>query len=215
MDEPPPVGWSSRIPVLLGDDNPLILSALSEVFGRDPRFTLAGSAATAETFLAQAANGAADLGVVSWTLPVLGAQKLIDLLRDTPDAPRVVVYGDTGPDVARKAMAAGAAGFAARSAPVEVLVDTCLAVARGQMVFPFLDVRRLHQDPINLLSRRERILLELLAGGRTNRELARQLDISENTVKFHLSNLFEKLAVKNRAQAIAFYYGSAAGKEIT
>ena len=76
------------------------------------------------------------------------------------------------------------------------------------MVFPFLDVRELQQDPIQQLSRRERVMLEALSKGLTNRELAKELDISINTVKFHLSNLFEKLSVRNRAQAIAFYYSS-------
>ena len=76
------------------------------------------------------------------------------------------------------------------------------------MVFPFLDVCELQQDPIQQLSRCERVMLEALSKGLTNRELAKELDISINTVKFHLSNLFEKLSVRNRAQAIAFYYSS-------
>ena len=80
------------------------------------------------------------------------------------------------------------------------------------MVFPFLDVRQLRKDPMNLLTRRERILLTSLAQGRTNKELAADLGISVNTVKFHLRNLFEKLSVNNRAQAIAFYYSSTSGR---
>jgi two-component system, NarL family, nitrate/nitrite response regulator NarP len=76
------------------------------------------------------------------------------------------------------------------------------------MVFPFLDVRDIQADPISQLTRRERALLEALSKGQSNKELARSFEISENTVKFHLSNLFEKLGVKNRAHAIAFYYAS-------
>jgi two-component system nitrate/nitrite response regulator NarP len=105
-------------------------------------------------------------------------------------------------------MLAGAAGSSGATAPVERLPDTCLAVAGGQMVFPFLDVRELQADPISQLTRRERALLEALSRGLTNKDLARDFDISANTVKFHLSNLFEKLGVANRAQAIAFYYSS-------
>ena len=78
------------------------------------------------------------------------------------------------------------------------------------MVFPFLDVRELRTDPISSLSRKERAILEALSEGLTNKQLASQLGISTNTVKFHLSNIFDKLSVKNRAQAIAFYYSSKA-----
>ena len=76
------------------------------------------------------------------------------------------------------------------------------------MVFPFIDVRDLQRDPIHSLSRKERVMLEALSKGLTNRELSAELGISTNTVKFHLSNLYEKLDVRNRAQAIAFYYSS-------
>ena len=105
-------------------------------------------------------------------------------------------------------MGAGAAAFVSRSSPIETLIQTCLDVAAGKMVFPFLDVRELRNDPINTLSRRERILIEALSEGLTNKQLSQRLEISSNTVKFHISNIFDKLGVKNRAQAIAHYYKS-------
>ena len=76
------------------------------------------------------------------------------------------------------------------------------------MVFPFLDIRELRNDPINTLSRKEKILIEALSEGLTNKQLSKRLEISSNTVKFHISNIFDKLSVKNRAQAIAHYYKS-------
>lgn len=197
------------IDLSLADGNPLVLSALSELFDRDPRFSLVATSSTAEGFLGAVMRVPVKVAVIDWNLPALGGQKLIEVLRDQPAAPRIVVYGDDRQgEVARLAMIAGAAGFVARNLPVEKLLDTCLAVAGGQMVFPFLDVRELQADPVSQLTRRERALLESLSKGLTNKDLARDFDISANTVKFHLSNLFEKLAVKNRAQAIAFYYSS-------
>lgn len=197
------------IDLSLADGNPLVLSALSELFDRDPRFSLVATSSTAEGFLGAVMRVPVKVAVIDWNLPALGGQKLIEVLRDQPAAPRIVVYGDDRQgEVARLAMIAGAAGFVARNLPVEKLLDTCLAVAGGQMVFPFLDVRELQADPISQLTRRERALLESLSKGLSNKDLARDFDISANTVKFHLSNLFEKLAVKNRAQAIAFYYSS-------
>lgn len=199
----------STIAISLADANPLVLSAMSEFFDRDPRFSLVATSSTAEGFLGAVMRVPVQVAVIDWQLPALGGQKLIEVLRDQANAPRIVVYGDDQRgDLARLAMLAGAAGFVARNTPVEKLLDTCLAVAAGQMVFPFLDVRELQTDPILQLTRRERALLEALSKGLTNRELARDFSISANTVKFHLSNLFEKLGVKNRAQAIAFYYSS-------
>lgn len=200
------------VTLMLGDANPLMLTAMSEIFEKDRRFSLVATAATAEGFLGMVMRMPVQVGVIDWNLPALGGARLIDVLRTQANAPRLVVYAEDTGDIPRKAMAAGAAGFVARSEPVERLVETCVAVAKGQMVFPFLDIRSLEQDPIESLSPRERTLLEALSKGLTNRELAKELEISENTVKFHLSNLFEKLDVKNRAQAIAFFYANRASR---
>ncbi len=203
---------ASPVSVMLADSNPLVLSAMSEIFERDPRFSLIATSSTAEGFLGTVMRIPVQIGVIDWNLPALGGAKLIEVLREQPNAPRFVIYGDESSDTARKAMSAGAAGFSPRSGAVEGLLETCIAVAKGQMVFPFLDVRSLQQDPIEQLSRRERALLEALSTGLTNRELSKEFGITTNTVKFHLSNLFEKLSVRSRAQAIAFYYANRAAK---
>lgn len=196
------------IDIMLADGNPLVLSAMSEIFERDPRFSLVATSATAEGFLGTVMRVPVTVGVIDWNLPALGGAKLIEVLREQEAAPRLVIYGDETGDIPRQAMAAGAAAFAPRTGAIDGLLSTCIDVAAGKMVFPFLDVRDLQQDPLRQLSRRERTLLEAMAKGLTNKELARELGISTNTVKFHLSNLYEKLSLKNRAQAVAFYYSS-------
>ncbi|NVO58521.1 response regulator transcription factor [Rhodobacteraceae bacterium B1Z28] len=198
---------------MLADNNPLVLSAMSEIFERDPRFSLVATSATAEGFLGAVMRVPVHVCVVAWNIPVLGAAKLIEVLREQDNAPRFVVYGDVTGDVPRLAMQAGAAGFAPRSGEVEGLLETCADVADGKMVFPFIDVRKMQQDPIHNLSRKEREILEALAKGLSNRELSKDLQISTNTVKFHLSNIYEKLTVKNRAQAIAYFYSSRMASE--
>jgi two-component system nitrate/nitrite response regulator NarP len=197
-----------KIDIVLADSNPLVLSAMSEFFDRDERFSLVATAATAEGFLGTAMRLPIHVGVIDWMLPALGGAKLIEIIREQANAPKIVVYGDGSSDQPRLAMSAGAAGFAERSAPVESLLSTCAEVAAGKMVFPFVDIRSLKQDPIQSLSRKERAILEALSTGLTNQQLSETLGISINTVKFHLSNLYDKLDVKNRAQAIAFYYAS-------
>ncbi|MEM6460966.1 MAG: response regulator transcription factor [Pseudomonadota bacterium] len=204
---------ASTIDTLLADSNPLVLSAMSEIFERDPRFSLVATSATAEGCLGLAVRVPVQICVIDWNLPALGAAKLMEVLRDQENAPRFVVYGEAAGDQPRLAMQAGAAGFASRSGQVEDLLDTCAKVAAGKMVFPFVDVRQMQQDPIHGLSKRERAILEALASGQSNRELAKTLQISANTVKFHLSNIYEKLSVKNRAQAIVYYYSSQSALE--
>lgn len=200
------------VEVALADSNSIMLSALSEFFDRDPRFSLVATASSAEGFLEAVLRVPVVVGVIDWTLPMLGGEKLIEILRAQVSAPRIVVYSHgEGREIPRRAMAAGAAGFCARSESPENLLDIAADVAAGQMVFPFLDVRELRQDPLYSLTERERTLLTALAQGRTNKQLAHDLGISINTVKFHLRNLFEKLSVNNRAQAIAFYYSSIVG----
>ncbi len=201
---------SQPIDVMLADNNPLVLSAMSEIFERDPRFSLVATSATAEGVLGAVMRVPVRVCVIAWNLPVLGAAKLIEVLREQENAPCFVIYGDEVGDEPRLAMQAGAAGFASRSGEVEGLLETCADVARGKMVFPFIDIRKMQQDPIHSLSHKERVILEALARGLSNRELSKDLQISTNTVKFHLSNIYEKLSVKNRTQAIAFFYSSGA-----
>jgi two-component system, NarL family, nitrate/nitrite response regulator NarP len=199
---------NTKINVMLADSNPLVLTAMSEIFERDTRFSLVATSSTAEGFLGIAIRIPVDIGVIDWNLPALGGGKLIEVLREQDTSPRIVVYGDQAKNLPRIAMSAGAAAFASRSDDVNGLLSICADVAQGKMVFPFLDVRQLQKDPIQQLSRRERAILEALSKGLTNRELSSELGISINTVKFHLSNLFEKLSVRNRAQAIAYFYSN-------
>lgn len=197
------------VDVALADSNALMLSALSAVFDRDGRFSLVSTTNSAESFLQTILTVPSSVAVLDWSLPTLGAEKLIRALRDEGAAVRIIVctHGSSS-DIPKRAMAAGAAGYFSHADSAEQLLDACADVARGKMVFPFLDVRDL-QDPLQSLTRTERALLGSLSVGLTNKELAKDHGITVNTVKFHLRNLYDKLSVNNRAQAIAFYYSAA------
>ncbi|MGQ0484918.1 MAG: response regulator transcription factor [Hyphomicrobiales bacterium] len=204
---------SHPIELILADPNPLMLQALSEIFERDRRFSLVATAKTAEGFLEASLRAPVPVGIIDWSLPLLGGERLLAILREAPKPPRIVVYAAPGdPGIPRRAMAAGAAGFCTRDTPPEQLLDIAAAVAGGRMVFPFLDVRGLKRDPRDDLTAREKTMLAALARGRTNTELAAELGISINTVKFHLRNLYDKLGFRNRSQAIAFYYSQGAAE---
>lgn len=204
-----------KIGIGIADSNPLMLGALSEFIEKDRRFSLIATSRTAESFLEIVLRTNMQVGVIDWNLPLIGGERLLDILRTQPSAPRIVIYSnDNQPDTARRAMAAGAAGFCSRNESPARLSEVIVEVAKGRMVFPFVDVRRLKMDPMDSLTKRERNLIEKLAQGYSNRDLAADLGISVNTVKFHLRNLFEKLSVRSRTQAIAVYFSSVSGQPI-
>jgi two-component system nitrate/nitrite response regulator NarP len=197
---------SAKVEVTIAEGNSLMLAALSEILESDGRFSLVSTVNSAEACLQTSLTVPSHVLVIDWALPTLGAEKLIKVLRDQECPMRVVVctHAETA-DIPKRAMAAGAAGFFSHAEPTERLLDVVADVAAGNMVFPYLDVREL-SDPLQSLTRTENALLASLSLGRTNKELAEDHGIAVNTVKFHLRNLYDKLSVKNRSQAIALYY---------
>lgn len=197
------------IDVVIADKNPLVLSGLKQLVAGDKRFRLMATATDGERFLEALDRIDFDVGVIGWVMPYMDGRSVLASLRDRPRAPRVIVYtGSADQDVPRQVMALGGAGFCSKAEPPERLLETIVTVAGGRMVFPLIDVRTLHHNPLSGLTTRERDLLEALAAGSTNAEIARRLGISVNTVKFHLKNLYEKIDVNNRAKAVAFYVSS-------
>ncbi|MBF0560697.1 MAG: response regulator transcription factor [Alphaproteobacteria bacterium] len=194
------------IELVIAEKNPLLQSGLIKLFASDERFSLLAMAADGERFLAAVKKLSFDVGVIGWEMPFLDGRGVLMAMRDRPGAPRLVVYtGNSQPDVPRQAMALGAAGFCSKSDPPGQLLETVAAVADGRMMFPFVDVSRLTADPFSELTPRERELLSALSTGFTNAQIAGKLEISVNTVKFHLKNLYDKLGVTNRAQAVASF----------
>jgi len=139
-------------------------------------------------------------------IPPGDARFILDHLRTRSNAPRIVVYtGTEGETVPAHVMAHGGAAFVSKNEQPEYLLDTVAEVARGRMVFPYLDVSQINASPLSTLTKRELEILSSLAAGSTNKEIAAEKGVSTNTVKYHIRNLFEKLGVSNRGQAIALY----------
>ena len=203
---------SSRTkPIRLGiaDKSPLIQAALKSLFNEDDRFDLLCVCSSGEQFLDLVESTEMEVAVIGWVLPPGDGRFILDQLRDRFDTPRIVVYtGSEGEKVPIQAMAHGSAGFVSKSEQPEVLLDAVADVAAGRMVFPYLDIRAVSNNPLSMLTRRELEILSSLAAGRTNKEIAANAGVSVNTVKFHIKNLFEKLNVNNRGQAIALYLQS-------
>lgn len=192
-----------------------MLSALGEVIERAPNLGLIATAKTSLALLELSERIHADVAIIDWVLPPDGAERSLERLRDQEKPPRCIVYAaDDGLSIAKRAMAAGAAGFCSRDKPTDHLINAIEKVHQGEMVFPFFDIRSLRQDPIETLTKREhRLLTQLATTGQSNKELAQDLGVSVNTIKFHLRNLFEKLQIRTRAQAIALYYAKGRNHE--
>ena len=202
-------GEPKTIRVALADKNPLIQAALKQLLSEDERFELLHVTTGCEEFLREVARQAVDVGVIGWIIGTCDGRVILDQLSKLEFPPRIIVYtGDVNPIVPSQVMRHGGAGFVSKSEQPSVLLDTIAAVAAGRMVFPYLDVRTMYDNPLTSLTRRELEVLADLAAGRTNKQIARELDVSLNTVKFHVRNLFQKLGVNSRSQAIALYLKS-------
>ncbi len=195
-------------PIRVGvvDKSPLVQAALTHLLESDARFDLAAVWADGESLLQALDDHELDVLISGWVIEPGEGKYILDRLRARPTAPRVVIYtGASSGAVPAQSMAHGAAAYVSKSESPDLLLDTVEAVAEGRMVFPFLDVRKINQSPLSKLTRRELEVLSALAAGRTNKEIAADLTLSSNTVKFHVKNLFQKLDVHNRSQAIALY----------
>jgi len=130
--------------------------------------------------------------------------QLLQWVRHKQPGLRVIVkLGALKPNLVRDAMQGGAWGCISDDDPPEALLDTLKTVAQGRVCFPFVDLTALRDDPFEHLTQREREVLKALAQGWSNTQISSRLGISENTVKYHLKLIYDKLGVPNRATAVA------------
>ena len=191
------------IRVGLADKSPLIQAALKQILSEDERFRLVHIAATCEDFLKNVADERIDVGVIGWIIGPCDGRFILDHVNAQENPPRIVVYtGHESEAVPARVMAHGGAAFVSKSEQPVVLLDSIEAVANGRMVFPYIDVRKIYDNPLATLTRRELEVLSDLAAGRTNKQIARDQDVSLNTIKFHVRNLFQKLGVTAAARRL-------------
>ncbi|MGR3269549.1 DNA-binding response regulator [Thalassococcus profundi] len=205
-----PNGATAPVRVLLAEPNPLVVSALTVCFDQDKRFRLAGSVGTGQEVLDHDPT-ALDVVVLAWQLADMGAPDVLRAIKARGCKLRVTVFSNNR-DLGhvRQSVRLGALGFCYQFDDPSVLFDTLHAVANGRICVPYIDVTKINDTPLAQLTVRERELLSVLARGWTNQQIANRTGISENTVKYHLKNLYDKLGVRNRAMAVAVYSREAA-----
>ncbi|HEY7045592.1 MAG TPA: response regulator transcription factor [Jatrophihabitantaceae bacterium] len=202
------------IRLLIVDDHPIVRDGLRGVFSGDPEFEVVGEAGDGLEAIARATALDVDVVLMDLRMPRMGGVEAITELRKADESVRVLVLTtyDTDRDVL-PAIEAGATGYLLKDSPREELLRGVRAAFRGEPVLsPSVagrlmgTVRTAGKPPAEELSQRELQVLRLVASGATNREAARQLFISEATVKTHLLHLYEKLGVRDRAAAVAEAY---------
>jgi DNA-binding NarL/FixJ family response regulator len=202
------------IRLLIVDDHPIVRDGLRGVFSGDPEFDVVGEAGDGLEAIARATALDVDVVLMDLRMPRMGGVEAITELRKVDESIRVLVLTtyDTDRDVL-PAIEAGATGYLLKDSPREELLRGVRAAFRGEPVLsPSVagrlmgTVRTAGKPADEELSQRELQVLRLVAGGATNREAARQLFISEATVKTHLLHLYDKLGVRDRAAAVAEAY---------
>lgn len=196
----------SKIEVAIADQNPVVRAGLETLVARDGRFTVNGIYASGAQLLDAISQKSVQIAVVGWALPDMSGGDVLSRIKHEKLSTRVIVYtGERSGDVLRQSIKGGAWGFVSKAEEPQVLLEAVVAVARGRLSLPYVDIDLLNHDPLDGLTARERELLGALANGWTNLQIAARTGISRNTVKYHLKNLYDKLGVSNRAMAVALH----------
>jgi two-component system NarL family response regulator len=187
------------------------------VLGQFPEFQVVGQASNGSEAVAKASELQPDVVIMDISMPgSTGIEATIALQQRLPQVRVLILTVSEEQEDLFTAIKAGAKGYLLKSVGLEELVNAVRLVANGEAIIsPSMAVRLLDEfrQPTKEkvekgpLSGREREILQLVAQGDSNREIAAQLFISETTVKAHLRSILEKLHVKNRAQAVAHAAG--------
>src|SRR6185436_18555032 len=198
---------SLPIRILLADDHPVVRDGLAAMLSTQPDFAVAGEAGTGAEAVDLAARLRPDVVLMDLEMPGLDGIEAIRRLRAADPAVQVVVLTafDTDERILG-AIQAGAQGYLLKGAPRAEIFAAIRTVSAGRALLPPVVASKLlrqiraaeHPDA---LTAREREVLELVAAGLANQEIAARLSIRERTVKFHVSSILGKLGAKNRTQA--------------
>jgi two-component system NarL family response regulator len=191
------------IRIFLADDHPALRAGLAAILNSEPDMKVVGQAGSGRETLEAIVD--TDVFIVDLRMPEGDGVHVIRQLRERDPGTRVLVLTtyDNEEDVFR-ALEAGARGFLLKDTTSEELVNAIRQVHAGERHLPHAIASRLADRLVRpSLTPRELDVLRLVAKGRTNKELASAMFVSEETVKSHMKALFQKLGVHDRAEAVS------------
>jgi DNA-binding NarL/FixJ family response regulator len=206
------------IRVLLADDQPVVRSGLRMILESEPDIEIVGEACDGAEAVEATLTLRPDLILMDIAMPKLDGIEATRRIAATGATARVLVLTTYGLDEnVYDALKAGAAGFLVKTDPPEQLVDAVRSVTRGdallapeitrRLIDRFVARRPSRPSPeLEALTAREREVLELLARGLTNAEIANELVVSDGTVKTHVAHILAKLDLRDRTQAVIYAY---------
>lgn len=204
--------------ILLVDDHELVRLGLKAVLGCHADLEVVGAVGTGTEAIREIARLSPDLVLLDVRLPDLPGHEVCFRIRELPRPPKVVILTSFAEeDVVEKCLSAGADGFLLKEVESDALVEAIRRVAEGELVLhPSVSAREgggaQTQAPeqrgrrgLDVLSHQERRVIALVAEGKTNKEIAAAMGLSDKTVKNYFSNILDKLHMTRRSQAAAYY----------
>lgn len=202
---------SDLIRVLIVDDHPVVRQGLASLLIPRNGFEVIGEAADGAQAVAKAQALQPDVILMDMVMPEMtGAEATAQIKRENPDARILILTSFSGQDSLADAVRAGASGYLMKESEPDDLFHAIRSVYRGQMAIPqslaakLVSASQRPATPDRALTEREGDVLEAVAQGLSNQEIARQLHISPATVRTHVSSLLRKLDLSNRTQ-LALY----------
>lgn len=199
-----PAGSADPIRILVADDHPILREGVAAIIALQKDMDLAGEAATGVQAVELYETLRPDVVLMDLRMPEITGVEAIEKIRAMhPEARVIVLTTYSGDAKALEAMRAGAAGFLLKSSLRRELLDAIRAVHRGQ--------RHLHPDVAQdialhaieeSLTTREIEVLQMIAGGHSNKQVAWKLGVAEETIKSNIKSIFAKLRVNDRTHAV-------------